>query len=224
MNAELEAPVKEKKVRKPKVIAAEGAEKTEKVEKAPKAIKTEKVAKAPKTLTVKKEKKTGMNPMREIKMEKVVLSAGAVDKELEKAKKLLEMISNKKAEVITSNKRIPDFDVRPGLEVGTRVTLRAKEAVELLKRLLGALDNKLRIKQISDNHFSFGIKEYIEIPGTEYQRDIGIRGFNVTVVFIRAGVRVQRKKIKSGILPHKQHVSKNEIKKYMEDVFKTTVA
>lgn len=163
------------------------------------------------------------NPMRRIKIEKVILSAGAVDKELEKAKKLLEMISKKKAEVVTSNKRIPDFDVRPGLEVGTRVTLRAKEAVELLKRLLGALDNKLRIKQISDNHFSFGIKEYIEIPGTEYQRDIGIRGFNVTVVFTRAGVRVQRKKIKVGHLPHRQHVSKEEIKKYMEDVFKTTV-
>lgn len=167
--------------------------------------------------------KPSMNPMRKIKIEKVILSAGARGKDLEKAKKLLDMISKKKAEITKSQKRIPDFDVSPGQEVGTRVTLRGKEAVELLKRLLGALDNKLKSKQISENHFSFGIKEYIEIPGTEYQRDIGIRGFNTTVVFIRAGVRVQRKKIKSGTLPKRQQISKEEIQKYMGDVYKTEI-
>ncbi len=168
--------------------------------------------------------KASLNPMQKIKIEKVVLSAGARGKDLEKAKKLLDMISKKKAHITQSQKRIPDFDVSPGQEVGTRVTLRGKEGVELLKRLLGALDNKLKKKQISNNHFSFGIKEYIEIPGTEYQRDIGIRGFNVTVVFTRAGARVQRKKIKSGILPLRQHISKEEIQQYMGDVYKTQVA
>ncbi len=163
------------------------------------------------------------NPMRKIKIEKIVLSAGAVGQELEKAKKLLHMISKKKIQVIASQKRIPDFDVRPDLEVGARVTLRGKEAIELLNRLLGALDNKLKKKQISDNHFSFGIHEYIEIPGVEYQREIGIRGFNVTIVFVRAGVRVQRKKIKFAKLPKKQHIPKDEIIKYMEDVFKTQI-
>jgi len=163
------------------------------------------------------------NPMRKMKIEKIILSAGATGQDLEKARKLLEMISKKKAQIIASQKRIPDFDVRPGLEVGTRATLRGKEATDLLRRLLGALDNKIKFKQISDNHFSFGIKEYIEIPGTEYQRDIGIRGFNVTVVFVRPGARVQRKKIKSGRLPARQHVSKEEIKRYMEEVYKTKV-
>jgi len=161
------------------------------------------------------------NIMRNIKIEKVILSGGAVDKDLEKEKKLLEIVSGKKAQKLVSVKRIPEFNVRPGLEVGTRVTLRGKDATELLKRLLTAIDNTLRKKQVSENHFSFGIKEYIEIPGIEYQRDIGIRGFNVTVVFARAGLRVKRKKIKMGKVPRKQFVSKDEIIKYMEDVFKT---
>lgn len=165
--------------------------------------------------------KSADNVMRKIKLEKVVLSAGAVDKELEKAKKLLELITSSKAQIIASSKRIPDFGVRPGLEVGTRITLRNKKALETLKRLLGAIDNKLRAKQISDNHFSFGIEEYIEIPGMEYQRDIGIRGLNITVVFARAGNRVKIKKIKNGKLPKKQHISSQEIIKYMGDVFKT---
>lgn len=161
------------------------------------------------------------NVMRNVKIEKILLSAGGVEQELEKAKKLLSIISQKKVQVIASQKRIPTFGVRPGLEVGVRVTLRGREAIELLKRLLTAIDNQLKKKQVSENHFSFGVKEYIEIPGIEYQRDIGIRGLNITVVFIRAGVRIARKKIKSGKLPKRQHIPQEEIIKYMEDNFKT---
>ncbi len=161
------------------------------------------------------------NVMRAVKIEKVVLSSGAIDKNLDKAKKLLELITERKAQVIASSKRIPDFGVRPGLEVGTCVTLRGKSALDLLKRLLGAIDNTLKKKQISDNHFSFGIKEYIEIPGVEYQRDIGIRGFNITVVFARSGLHVQRKKIKRGKIAKKQQVPSEEVMKFMEDCFKT---
>src|SRR3989344_8957409 len=157
------------------------------------------------------------NPMRSFNIEKIVLSAGAVDKELEKAVKLLNLLSGMKSQIVASSKRIPDFGVRPGLEVGTRVTLRGEKAIELLKRLLGAIDNELSEKQISDNHFSFGVKEYIEIPGMEYQRDLGIRGLNVTVVFSRPGMRVKRKKIKSSKVSKKQFVSSEEIIKYMEE-------
>lgn len=161
------------------------------------------------------------NPMRKIKIEKVLLSAGAKDKELEKAKKLLELISGKKAQIRTSAKRIPDFDVRPGLEVGVRVTLRDQSVIELIRKLLGAIANTLATEQVSENHFSFGIREYIDIPGFEYQRDIGIRGLNVTVVFSRPGLRVKIKKIKSGKLPAKQKVSSEEIIKFMEENFQT---
>lgn len=160
------------------------------------------------------------NPMRKIRIEKVVISAGGTAQDLEKAKKLLELLTGRKAEIVASQKRIPDFGVRPGLEVGTRITLRGDEATQLLRRLLAAEDNKIKAKQVSENHFSFGIKEYIEIPGVEYQRDIGIRGFNITVVFVRPGLRVKRKKIKAGKVPRRQFIAKQDIIKYMEDNFK----
>ena len=143
------------------------------------------------------EKTVSQNPMRRIKITKVLLSCGAIDKELEKAKKLLAMMSGMKVQTIASKKRIPNFGVTPDLEVGARVTLRGEKAITLLKRLLAGVNNMIFESQVSENHFSFGIKEYIEIPGTEYQRDIGIRGFNVTVVFARPGMRVKIKKIKS---------------------------
>ena len=163
------------------------------------------------------------NPMRKVSVEKVVISAGATGDALTKAHKLLEIISGKKAQIIKSSKRIPDFDVRPGLEVGTRVTVRDNDAIVLLKRLLGAIDNKLKKKSISDNHFSFGITEYIEIPGMEYQRDIGIRGLNATVTFARPGLRVQRKKIKGSKVAKTQYVTKEEIMQFMTEGFKTAI-
>lgn len=173
------------------------------------------------TKQVVKEKKTGENAMRRIKIEKVVVSCGATGADLEKAKKLLELITQRKAQKIASSKRIPDFGVRPELEVGTRITVRNEEALTLLRQLLGAVENTIRKKSVSQNHFSFGIEEYIEIPGIDYQREIGIRGLNVTVDFARAGFRVKRKKIKFGYVPKKQYVTPQEIISYMEDQFKT---
>ncbi len=166
-----------------------------------------------------------MNIMREPKITRVVLSAGAVDKELDKAKKLLELVSGKNAQINKSGSRtrIPAFGVKPNMELGTSVTLRGKEAIEILKRLLGAIDNKLRKKQIDNNNFSFGIEEYINIPGMKYVREIGIRGFNITVVFERAGTRVKKRKIKQARLPKKQQVTKEEIIKFMNEKFDTEI-
>ena len=52
------------------------------------------------------ESKVKDNPMREVKIVKVLLSAGGIDQELAKSKKLLEMVSGMKAQIIASRKRI----------------------------------------------------------------------------------------------------------------------
>lgn len=156
--------------------------------------------------------------MKEIKIEKIVLSIGATSENLEKGVKLLKILSNLKPKRVKTNKRIASLDVRPGLEVGAVVTVR-KNLDELLKRLLSVDENTLRKKQISPNTFSFGIKEYIEIPGIEYQRDIGIIGLDVTVTFSRSGKRVELKKIKRGKIPKRHKISKEEIIKFMEQNF-----
>ena len=119
-----------------------------------------------------KNKNKATNPMREPKITKLTLSAGATGKDLEKAAKLLEMLSGMKAQIIKSGpkRRIPSFGVKPNMPLGVRVTIRGEKAIELLNRLLGAIDNHLSKDQIDENTVSFGIKEYIEIPGTEYVR------------------------------------------------------
>jgi len=160
------------------------------------------------------------NQMREIKIEKVVLSVGGIGENLEKGVKLLEYLTGKKPAKMKSKKRIPTLNVKPNLEIGTVVTIR-RRAEEILKKMLAAVDNQLKKKQISENNFSFGLKEYLEIPDVEYQRDIGIIGLDVTVVFKRAGRRVKLKKIKKGKVPRRQMISKEEIIKFMEEKFQT---
>lgn len=159
------------------------------------------------------------NIMRSVKIDKLVFNVGATGAELEKGVKLLQMICpGRKPSKMRSQKRIPTLGVRPGLEVGAVVTVR-KNINETLKKMLVAIDRKLRKKQVSDNNFSFGIKEYLEIPGMEYNREIGMMGFDVTVVFKRTGRRVALRKIKQAKVPAKQRVTKQEIIKFMEENF-----
>ena len=163
-----------------------------------------------------------VNVMRDIKLEKVVLNIGGVAEKLDKGTILLETISGKKSAKVKATKRIPTWSVRPGLEVGVKVTLRGKEALDMVKKLLPAIDNVLKEKQIQDNCFSFGIHEYIEIPGVEYIREVGIMGFEVTVVFTRAGKAVEKKKVKRG-KSRRLTVTRKEIEEYLITKFNTGI-
>jgi len=158
--------------------------------------------------------------MKDMKIEKVILSVGATGDQLEKGFKLLKMLSGRQPIKTKSKKRIPSLGVRPGLEIGAMVTIR-KNPEEILKKMLLAIDNAIKKKQVSENNFSFGIKEYLEIPGVEYNREIGIMGLDITVVFKKMGKRVKLRKIKKGRFPKRQMVSKEEIIKFMEDKFQT---
>lgn len=171
----------------------------------------------------KKEQKIENNPMRQIKLEKVILNCGGTEDKLERSAKLLAILTGRKIKKVVSTKRIPSFGVRPGLVTGCLVTIRGNEKEALLKRLFGAVSNKIKAKQIADNHFSFGVKEYLEIPDMEYQRDIGIIGFDVTAVFKRNGKRVDFRKIKQGKSPKKQDVTQEEIIDYLQNKLKITV-
>jgi len=166
--------------------------------------------------------KSGKNVMKEIKLEKVILNIGGVEEKLNKGVILLETISGKKPIKVKAVKRIPTWNVRPGLEVGTKVTLRGEDALNMIKKLLPAIDNTLKEKQIQPNCFSFGIHEYIEIPGVEYIREVGIMGFEVTVVFSRAGKSVETKKVKRG-KSRRLTVTREEIENYLVTKFNTEI-
>jgi len=168
--------------------------------------------------------KKKINSMQQIEIEKMVLNCGGIEAKLEKCIRLLKMITGRKILTTNAKKRIPGFGISPGKGAGCKVTLRNKKQInELLKRFFIALSNKIKKKSIADNHFSFGIHEYIEVPGLEYDRDIGIIGFEADLVFKKKGKRVKERKIKRGKFPKKQQVTKQEIIDYLIKNFELEV-
>ena len=76
-----------------------------------------------------------VNPMKEIKIEKIVVNVGATGEDLEKGFKLLKLLTKRNPAKMMSQKRIPSWGVRPRLEVGAVVTLR-KDLETFLKKML----------------------------------------------------------------------------------------
>jgi large subunit ribosomal protein L5 len=163
------------------------------------------------------------NRMRNIKLAEVVLNCGATGEKLERSVKLLKFVSGKQPIKTLSKRRIPSFGIRPGLEVGCKVTLRGKSALDLIKRLLESINNQLKVKQIGPGKISFGVHEYIQVPGLQFQRDIGIMGFDVNINLMRTGKRVSSRKIKRGRIPARHKISKEETIKFMEKNFNTSI-
>ena len=138
-----------------------------------------------------------MNPSRNIKINKVTLNIGAGKDQakLDKGIKLLKSITNANPVKTITSKRIPGWGLRPGLPIGCKVTLRRKNAVDVLKRLIQAKDNNLRESQFDHNgNIAFGIEEYIDIPGVKYDPEIGIIGLEVCVTLERNGFRIREHK------------------------------
>ncbi len=121
------------------------------------------------------------NVMRRIMLEKITLNMGAGEPgpKLEKAEAILKRITGKKVVVTKTHKRTT-FGGPKNRPIGVKVTIRGKEAMELLKTLLQAVEKRVKPSQFDENgNFSFGIAEYINIPGLKYDPDIGIMGMDV---------------------------------------------
>lgn len=167
-----------------------------------------------------------MNPMKQIRIEKVTLNIGAgrSPEQLEKGLKLLRNISDMKPVRTITSKRIPAWNIRPGLPIGCKVTLRKKRAKEILTRLLQAKDNKLSEKQFDNQgNIAFGIHEYIDIPGISYDPEVGIMGLEVCVTLERPGFRIKRRRIKRKKICSRQRISKQEALDFMKKEFNVRV-
>ncbi len=165
------------------------------------------------------------NPMREIRLEKVTLNVGAGEAgpKLDKSKKLLEDLSGSRV-VITHTRKRSTFGPAKGRPIGAMVTIRGARAREILERLLQAVDSKLKPGHFDTNgNFSFGIKEYIHIPGFKYDPDIGIIGLDVAVTLTRPGFRVSRRRLRPGKVGKKHRITPEEAMEWAKREFKVNV-
>ena len=159
-----------------------------------------------------------MNPMRKIRIEKVTLNMGAGEAgpQLDNSKKILEVISGRKV-VITKTHKRTTFGAPAKKPIGVKVTLRGKEAIELLKKMLQSVENRLKPSQFDTNgNFSFGVAEYINIPGIKYDPEVGILGMDVCVTLERSGFRMKKRKIRPSKIGKSHLISREDAMKFAE--------
>ena len=160
-----------------------------------------------------------MNKFTASKLDKVTLNIGAGEagQKLANAKDLLSKVTGKNPVITRARKRNPSFKVRKGDEIGVKVTLRGKTALDVLKRGLESIDNVLKERSFDlGGNVSFGIKEYIDFPGMKYDPKIGMMGFDICVTLSKAGKRISVRKINARRLPLKQRVSRNEAMEFFK--------
>jgi len=165
--------------------------------------------------------------MQSVRIEKLTLNIGAGKdvSRLDKGVILIKTITGIDPVKTVTKKRIPSWGLRPGLPIGVKLTLRKDKAKELLKKLLHAKDNILKLGQFDDaGNISFGIHEYIDIPGIAYNPEIGIIGLQVCVTLEKPGFRIKYRRLKQKKISKKHMITKNEALEFMKKEFDIKIA
>ena len=162
------------------------------------------------------------NSMKKIFLSKVVLNMGVgkSGEPIEIGKKTLSQITGKKPNTRNAKKSQRDWGVRKGEPIGVAITVRDDDAIELLKRLLTAKDNKINERAIdNEGNVSFGIKEHIDIPGIKYDPKIGILGLEVAVSLVRSGFNVRLRSKNKSKVGKNHRIYKDDTIKFLTENF-----
>ena len=162
------------------------------------------------------------NPLRKIRIEKITLNVGVGKDEetMKRGLKLLKKITGIEPIKTVTKKRIPAWELRPGLQIGCKLTLRKKKAEELLRLLLKSKDNNLPEKKFDkQGNFSFGIPEYIDIPGVDYDPELKVLGLEVAVTLERPGYKVKKRKVQPRKIGKAHLITPAEAKDFMKKEF-----
>ncbi|HDD26892.1 MAG TPA: 50S ribosomal protein L5 [Acidilobales archaeon] len=167
-------------------------------------------------------KKWEEHPMTKPKIAKVTVNIGVGEsgERLEKAARVLEMLTGQKPSFRRARRTIKEFGIRKGENIAVVVTLRGKKALDFLNKIFEAVD--WRVKESSFDEYgniSIGIKEHIMLPGVKYDPELGIFGMDVAITLERPGFRVlRRRRCRKRSIPKRHRVNKKEAIVFFEKI------
>lgn len=167
-----------------------------------------------------------MNPMRQIRIAKVVVNIGVGEAgdTLLKAQTVLERLTGQRPIQTHSRKTNRDFGIRKGMPIGAKVTLRGERAWSFLRTALQARNNVLARYNFDDEgNFSFGVVDYTDFEGQKYDPEVGLFGMDVSVVLQRPGRRVVERRVAPRHIPHRHRVPRREAIAWVEENLKAEV-
>ncbi len=163
-----------------------------------------------------------MIDMREIRIEKVVVNVGVGEagEKLVKAQKVLQLVTRQRPAQTLAHSGVRDWGVRRGMAIGTKVTLRGKDAEDFLKRALSIRNNRLPAYSFDPRgNFSFGVPDYTDFEGMKYDPEIGVFGMDISVSLQRPGFRVAKRRVRSHPIPRRHRITRTEGITFIKDRF-----
>ena len=134
------------------------------------------------------------NPMEVPRLDKICINRGVGEvsenqKALDDAVEEIRKITGQHPSIRRAKKSIASFDVREGMPIGVKVTLREARMYEFLDRLITlALPNIRDFEGVPDRSFdghgnyTLGVDEQIIFPEIDYDNVDTIRGLGITFV------------------------------------------
>ncbi|WP_247001592.1 50S ribosomal protein L5 [Halosolutus gelatinilyticus] len=170
------------------------------------------------------EAEADFHAMRKPCVEKVVvhMGVGRGGRELGHAEDIIEEITEQESVRTQAKRTEPDFGIRQGDPIGTKVTLRGEDASEFLETALPLAE--LSASQFDDTgNFSFGVEEHTDFPSQEYDPNVGIYGLDVTVNLVRPGYRVAKRDKATRSIPSRHRLTPEDAIAFLESNFDVSV-
>jgi len=208
----------------PKAAEKEKEKEEKKAPPQPKAAPKPKKVIAP-VVVKKKKPKYYNNPMRKLRIEKLVLNicVGESGDKLVRAAKVLNQLTNQVGVYGKARLTIRTFGIRRNEEISVYTTVRGPRAREILESGLKVKEYELRENNFNNTGcFGFGIDEHIDL-GIKYDPTIGIYGMNMYCQLTRPGYRISQRKRKRNIVGNVQKVTKKEAMEWFTNSFDGTV-
>lgn len=157
--------------------------------------------------------------MRRLLVSKVTVNIGVGQggERLEKAEKVLQVLTSRKPQRTLSKTSNRDWALRVGAPIGVRVTLRGPAAVEFAKRALWARNSRVPEWSFDrEGNLNFGIPDHTAFEGQKYNPDIGVFGMDVAVTVERPGFRIKHRRRRARPVPHAHRVQREESMAYLK--------